>query len=171
MTPKVMMSGFFYLRRVIALLTGNAAAFERVADFMATVSRIQDETTRSAHRRAYALGEQSAAALRALRDAGQLTPLVEAKMQAQVTATHEQLGQLTDEFGDRLEELARAYRAPEARAAGVRQVVFSVVSVVVFLVLIGLGVGPVGVLVVLVGIGLVGALRVYLAQADGAGRG
>lgn len=152
------------LTRVIAALTGNAAAFERVAEFMARVSRIEADATLSAHRRARAITDQLAASLRELREAGQLTKPVEAQLKAQTEAALHHLGQLTEEFGDRLAELARVYRAPEAEQQGARLLALAVLSIVGFLVLIGLGVGPLGVLLVLIGVAVVGWIKLQVAR-------
>ena len=158
------MSGFTEVRRVIALLTGNAAAFERVAEFMATVSRIEADATLSAHRRAREITDRLAAALRELSEAGQLTKPVEAQLTAQTEASLDQLGQMTEEFGDRLAELARAYRAPEAKQQGARLFAVAVLSIVVFLFLIALGVGPLGVLLVLIGVAVVGWIKFQITR-------
>lgn len=102
--------------------------------------------------------------LRELREAGQLTKPVEAQLKAQTEAALHHLGQLTEEFGDRLAELARVYRAPEAEQQGARLFALAVLSIVGFLVLIGLGVGPLGVLLVLIGVAVVGYIKLQVAR-------
>lgn len=134
-------------------------ASKRVRDFMAVVSRIEADATCSSYSRAQAICERYAASLDELDVAGELTPEIKKRLTDQVELSLEELGQMTDDFGDQLNELARAYRAPESRALGARLVIYSVVSIVGFLILLQLGVGPAGILLALILIGVVGAFK------------
>lgn len=148
--------------------TDNQRALGRIRDFMAVVSGIEADTTRSAQSRARAISEQYARSLDDLAGSGDLTDRVQKQLEEQTRWALAHLGQMSEEFGDQLDKVARAYRAPESQALAARVVGFSAISLVVFLVLIALGVGPMGVLLVILIVGGIAALKLSIDREDGA---
>lgn len=81
-----------------------------------------------AHSRAQEISEHYARSLDDLAAAGQLTDTVRRQLEEQTRLAVAQLGQLTDEFGDRLATLARAYRTPQSQSLAAQVVGLDLIS-------------------------------------------